>query len=234
MASTSAAITAETLEAALIACFSKAEVKLSLLSLFKSEFEKRDAEIAALKEEVGNLKTIVARQVDELDEMEQYSRRNILNFNGLPESDGEDGVQLGIDLAKSVGVTVQKADIDRAHRIGPRGRKTASGELLHRPLIVKFTSYVKREEVYSARRKLRESKPPRTSGLHGKDLKKVFITDNLTRRNQKVMFRARELRRRGQLWAAWSDGCQMKVKIKEGGPTHKVKTEDDLEKLVTK
>ena len=53
MADTSAAITAETLEAALIACFSKAEVKLSLLSLFKSEFEKRDAEIAALKEEVG-------------------------------------------------------------------------------------------------------------------------------------------------------------------------------------
>ena len=41
-----AAITPETLEAALIACFSKAEVKLSLFSLFQSEFEKRDAEIA--------------------------------------------------------------------------------------------------------------------------------------------------------------------------------------------
>ena len=234
MASEKAAITPATLEAALIACFSKAEVKLSLLSLFQSEFEKRDAEIAALKEEVGSLKKLVTRQAEELDDMEQYSRRNILNFSGLPESDSEDSVQLGIDLAKSVGVNVQKTEIDRAHRIGPKGRKTSSGELIHRPLIVKFTNYTKREEVYSARRKLKDARPPRTSTLHGEDLKKVFVTDNLTRRNQKVMFRARELRRRGALWAVWSDGCQMKVKVKEGGTTHKIRTEEDLEKLTRK
>ena len=227
-----AAITPETLEAALIACFSKAEVKLSLFSLFQSEFEKRDAEIAALKAEVGSLKKLVTRQADDLDDIEQYSRRNILNFNGVAESDGEDGVQLGIDLAKSVGVTVQKADIDRAHRIGQKGKKTASGELIHRPLLVKFATYTKREEVYTARRKLKDAKPPRTSSLQGKDLKRIFITDNLTRKNQKVMFRAREFRRSGALWAAWSDGCQMKVKIREGGATHKIKTEADLEKLI--
>ena len=122
-------------------------------------------------------------------------------------------MQLGIDLAKSVGVTVQKADIDRAHRIGQKGKKTASGELIHR-------------------RKLKDAKPPRIFSLQGKDLKRIFITDNLTRKNQKVMFRARELRRSGALWAAWSDGCQMKVKIREGGATHKIKTEADLEKLI--
>ena len=136
-----AVITPETLEAALMACFSKAEVKLSLFSLFQSEFEKRDAEIAALKAEVGSLKMLVTRQADDLDDIEQYSRRNILNFNDVAESDGEDGVQLGIDLAKSVGVTVQKADIDRAHRIGQKGKKTASGEVIHRPLLVKFATY---------------------------------------------------------------------------------------------
>ncbi|KAF0314280.1 hypothetical protein FJT64_015257 [Amphibalanus amphitrite] len=155
--------------------------------------------------------------------MEQYSRRNILNFNGLSESEEEDSVQLGIDLAKAVGVTVQKSEIDRAHRIGPKGKKTATGEPIHRPLIVKFTNYTKREEVYDARWKLKDVRPARTTSLAGKELKKVFVTDNLTRKNQKVMFRARELRRSGVLWAAWSDGCQMKVKIKQGGPTHKIK-----------
>ena len=231
MASDGAAITPATLEAALIACFSKAEVKLSLFSLFQSEFDKRDAEIAALKEEVGSLKKLVARQAEDLDDMEQYSRRNILNFSGLPETDGEDAVQLGIDLAKSMGVTVQKTEIDRAHRIGPKGKKTSTGDPMHRPLIVKFTSYTKREEVYSARRRLKDARPPRTTSLQGADLKKIFVTDNLTKKNQKVMFRARELRRRGALWAAWSDGCQMKVKIREGGPTHRIRTEEDLEKL---
>ena len=231
MANDGAAITPATLEAALIACFSSAEVKLSLFSLFQSEFDKRDAEIAALKEEVGSLKKLVARQADAVDEMEQYSRRNILNFNGLSESEDEDSVQLGIDLAKAVGVTVQKSEIDRAHRIGPKGKKTATGEPIHRPLIVKFTNYTKREEVYDARRKLKDARPARTTSLAGKELKKVFVTDNLTRKNQKVMFRARELRRSGVLWAAWSDGCQMKVKVKQGGPTHKIKSEEDLETL---
>ena len=80
MASDGAAITPATLEAALIARFLRAEVKLSLFSLFQSEFDKRDAEIAALKEEVGSLKKLVARQADEVVDMEQYSRRNILQW----------------------------------------------------------------------------------------------------------------------------------------------------------
>ncbi|KAF0287831.1 hypothetical protein FJT64_013755 [Amphibalanus amphitrite] len=197
----------------------------------KREFDKRDAEIAALKEEVGTLKQLVTRQAADINDIEQYSRRNILNINGLSETDKEDPVQVGIDLAKSVGVVVQKSDIDRAHRIGTKGKRTATGQPVHRPLLVKFVSYTKREEVYSARRKFKDVMPPRTSCIQGVDLKKIFVTDNLTKANQKVMFRARELRRRGELWAAWSDGCQMKVKIKEGGPTHKIQTEDDLEKL---
>ena len=44
---------------------------------------KKDEEIATLKEEVGRLS-------EQVNDLEQYSRRQCLNFSGIPEQQNED------------------------------------------------------------------------------------------------------------------------------------------------
>ena len=97
---------------------------------------KKDEEIAALKEEVGKL----AEQVNDL---EQYSRRQCLNFSGIPEQQNENTEKLIIEIAKAAGVNVKPDDIDVSHRIGkPKAGKP-------RAIIAKFQSFSKRQEMYT-------------------------------------------------------------------------------------
>ena len=78
------------------------------------------------------------------------------------ETPGEVTNQVVTDYAKKVGVELQPGDIDRTHRVGKPGDKP-------RPIIViivKFTSYVVRRQVFQSRKKC-------DSIFVGKDLTKV-------------------------------------------------------------
>ena len=212
----------EKLKAVLLACLTDKDVMDALTCSLKGELKKRDEEIASLKEKVRE-------QEQALNELEQYSRRNILNVSGLPEKPNEAPVKVAIDLVKSIGVTLQSSDIDRAHRIGRRQGPASEGGKA-RPLLIKFVSYQKRDEVWSARKKLMETGTKTRSSQNTPALK-VFISENFTRRNQKLMYTARQLRNEGKLYAVWSDGCVMKTRKSETSPTRVFRTEADLEAI---
>ena len=217
-----------------------AEMKATLLAMLGDEdicsrlrglfgVEERDKEIRELKEEVIAQKAVIQQQEERLADLEQYSRRSCLNFTGVPEEKEENTVQLAIDLAKMANVKLDRADIDRVHRIG--APKTATPDQPRpppRPLIVKYVSYLKREAVWFGRREIRKAKPPRGSPLTEGSTKDVYIQENLTRKNQEIMYRARQLRRAGKLWAVWSDGCVLKVKRSQQAATVRLRSAADL------
>ena len=138
-------------------------------------------------------------------------------------------MQLAIDLAKMANVKLERTDIDRAHRIG-KLKTPAPGQsfVTPRPLVVKYTSYLKREAVWFGRKELRKAKPPRGSTLTEGSMKNAFVQENLTRRNQEIMYLARELRRAGKLWAVWTDGCVLKVKKSKEAQTVRLTSKADL------
>lgn len=119
--------------------------------------------ISSLREEVKNLKEEVERKNNQIhvlqhtidsktDELEQYQRRNSLRIFGYTESDRENTDDIAIQVAQTLKVDLSYADIDRSHRVG---RKIEGRE---RPIIVKFTSYRKRAEVFRAKRLLINTK----------------------------------------------------------------------------
>ena len=61
---------------------------------------------------------------------------------------------------------------------------------------------------------------------------KVFITDNLTRENQYVLYKARQFRKEGKIFAAWSDVGKLKVRQRQDSPTTVIRSLNDLLKLV--
>ena len=60
----------------------------------------------------------------------------------------------------------------------------------------------------------------------------VFVSDSLTRDNQQLLYRARQLKREQKIFAAWSDVGKLKVRVRQGGPTHVIRSTRDLLKLV--
>ena len=179
----------------------------------------RDAEIRELKEELTEVKM-------KINDIEQYSRRLCLNVSGIPEAGGESTDQLVTDVAKMVGVAIEPRDIDRSHRIG----KMKQGH--HRTIIVRLTSFAKRQELYDARKKLRTPRAFPGSTVTAATATRAFISDNLTRENQSILYNARELKRQKKLHSAWSDVGKLKVRVREGGPTVLIRSDRDLAALV--
>lgn len=140
-----------------------------------------------------------------MDEIEQYQRRSSLRIFGVPESE-TDTDKVAIDVAKRIGVSLQVTDIDRSHRVGsPNGGKS-------RPIIVKFCSYKKRDEVFRSKRYLKNSG--------------MTIREDLTMRRLQVLQAAIE---KFQLKNVWSlDGV---IFVKIGNLKKRVISMDELSSL---
>ena len=179
----------------------------------------RDAEIESLREELSETKA-------QLNCLEQYSRRLCLDVSGIPETANEDTDRLIMDTAKLAGVEIAKEDIDRSHRVGAvKPGKT-------RTLVVRFVTYSKREAMYGARKQLRRPQAFDGSTVSTATAENVFVTDNLTRENHFILYKARQYRKDGKLFAAWSDVGRLKVRLREGGPTVVIRSLNDLVGLV--
>ena len=179
----------------------------------------KDEEIRELREELDDTKV-------RLNELEQYSRRLCLSVSGVPESANESTNRLVTDLAKMAGVDVAPTDIDTSHRVGAQ----RPGKV--RSIIVRFTNFTARQTVYNARKELRKPRPFKGSTVSAQTAGDIFVSDNLTRENQQILYRARQFKRDKKISAAWSDVGKLKVRVSQGGPTHIIRSMQDLTKLV--
>lgn len=179
----------------------------------------RNAEIVELKQELKDTKR-------QLNEIEQYSRRNCINISGIPEKKGEDTDKMVLEVCRIAGAKVEECDIDLSHRIG----KPTEGKT--RRIIVRFAKVSKRNDMYAARRKLREARATPGGVITEPALKNIFISENLTRENEYLMFKARRLREKGKLYAVWSDQGRLKTRVSDGAPTRIFGSVDDLVELV--
>ena len=208
------------------------QMREAVKSAVKEALTQQNAEIKSLKEELKESREENKQTREELKEtreqlndLEQYSRRLCLNISGIPEGGASEVTErLVIDTAKLAGVNVAPLDIDTSHRIGT----AQPGK--DRTIIVRFNSFKTRQEMYSARKELRKPRPVPGSSVSAEAAKKVFLSDNLTRANQFLLYQARQLKKANKIWAAWSDVGRLKIRVKENGPTKIIKSLDDLEK----
>ena len=84
---------------------------------------------------------------DKIDQLEQYDRRQNLEFEGLTCQKDEDVSQLVIDVAEKIGVKLQKADILVAHRLPTKPGKEKNGPNTG-TVIARFVKREVRNEIY--------------------------------------------------------------------------------------
>ena len=222
-------------DAEVIEAFTEHILSKVLGPAIKKELAVRDEKIEALQKQLDEKVSEIDDLNVQIDEIEQYSRKYCINIKGVPETQREDPIEIVMNIADGIGVSLQATDIDVAHRIG-RLDRSARGPRT-RDLCVKFRSYQKRQEMWQSRKALRSRPQPggmvtrarRTS--QGDRVPDIFMYENLTRHRQQVMFVARELKRARKLWAVWSDGGVMKVKKTQASNTVIVKTAADVQKI---
>ena len=225
------AATTEDLTAKLLTCLASSEVSNTLQALLKPIITKavEDAVASATADktaEIELLKGELSKANRQINELEQYSRRCCLDISGVPERQDEDTTELLVELSKVVGVQMEKADIDVSHRVGrPSPGKT-------RKIIAKFIRVSKRQELYAARRDLRKAKATRGSFFTEEVLEKTYISENLTRENDLLLYKARQLRKKDKLYAVWSDQGKLKTRVTNGAPTKIFRCIEDLVALV--
>ena len=104
----------------------------------RSDLKEAKEELHSLKESNNNL--------------EQYSRRECLEFKGIPVKEGEDTNEVIVKLATKVGVKINVEDISTSHRLPTRQQSKPN----HPSIIAKFVRRDVRDKLYAARKYLRE------------------------------------------------------------------------------
>ena len=89
------------------------------------------------------LEKSVYRMEGQIDAQEQYSRRTSVRISGVDEASG------GEDVGRIVSTIIEKCDsaslsmanVNRAHRVGPRQSAERQGKPRPRQIIVQFKDY---------------------------------------------------------------------------------------------
>ena len=90
-----------------------------------------------LSKENISLTARVAALEAQVDQAEQYSRRNCLRISGIQEEKNENTDDIVLRIASDIGSSVQAQDIDRSHRIG---NPNSPRRTRPREIIVKFST----------------------------------------------------------------------------------------------
>jgi len=165
----------------------------STLKTVSMEVKHLHKEIKGLREENYSLREknqLLENRISSLEfdinDLEQYGRRQNLEIKGIPMSDNENNAETEskvLKVLKKIDENISHDDIDIAHRLDKsKTNKTPN-------IIVRFVSRRTRNNKYKERRKLKSNAPGNPTS------ERVFIKENLTKRNKHLFSLANEERK---------------------------------------
>ena len=120
----------------------------------KQRLHSKDEEVKVLQAEnqdlklhVRKLEAVTSQTHEEVNDLEQYGRRECLEFQGLAWNKNENTDDLVLRVSKMVGVDLKAEEISVSHRLSPASDKN--------PQPARFCSRKTRDAVFSQRHRLR-------------------------------------------------------------------------------
>ena len=178
--------------------------------IIKESLHKSVNDIELLKQEVNN--------------MEQYMRRDCLEIRGIPVLTGEDTSQLVKKVGEIIEVQVQDQDISISHRL------TDSRPDRDPALIVKFARRNVRDKFYKVRKNLR-GKSLRDIGITRFAGRKIFIVESLTQHNRKLFNECLQKKKDLNYRFIWTTHGKILLRKDEDSPVITITKRNDIDKL---
>jgi hypothetical protein len=192
------------------------ELSVTLTAL-RSEVQRKDTLMGALQTENNSLKASIKSLNEKLDDTETYQRRDNLIFTGLPlrladltagsndplaDSSESIATQVSNFCINTLRCDVKIEDISVAHALKVHG---GHGQ---QPVIVRFSRRSIRDDVYYSRMKLKSYKTPAGN--------KVYINEDLTTPNRKILGVARNKLRDKHIAGVWTKSGRVFYKDNSG------------------
>ena len=153
----------------------------------KRENKKKNEKIKELEETIDILTEKNKSLTSDVDEFEQYSRRNCLLLHVVQENENENTDDIVLKtMSEELDTEIKENDLGRTHRIGNRNKKDGRP----RAIIVKFTCYATRNKIYFNTKKLK-GKKKLTSRRHHllKEAQEKYGVKNIWASDGRILFK---------------------------------------------
>ncbi|XP_028518224.1 uncharacterized protein LOC114576195, partial [Exaiptasia diaphana] len=146
-----------TLEASLEHLSAKYDEVVMTADSLKKEVHYLKVENSSLKAQVFACQEKATQNEIDINELEQYSRRDCLEIRGIPQSRDEDTDEIAKKVGELIDVDLEYDDISTSHRLSEGPQTRSDGVQVKRipAIIVKFTKRSARDEFYQARKRLK-------------------------------------------------------------------------------
>ena len=184
------------------------------IKTLRNEISLRDQQIESLQDTVTELESSVGKLTKGLNDLEQYGRRQSIRLNNVNlQGDSEcEAVVLGIlNKALPLGEKLNPEEIERCHPIGKLNSKN------NRQVIVKFRAYKTKARVYDSR-----------FNLHN-----VYMTEDFTPSNQKIINKLMQLKKSKHIKKYWSYDGKIYAKAHENQPKWRITKIEDIPEMIT-
>jgi outer membrane murein-binding lipoprotein Lpp len=164
-----------------------------------------------------------------LDNLQQYSRRDCIEINGIPAPTQDDPKRLAIEVGVLLGIEdIQEHDISTAHRLPPTKRSKDR-------IIVKFVRRDMREKFYNSRGKLfgKLAKDiPLISETNTIGDSKIFINESLTKYRKRLFGRINEFKRTNKWKYIWTVNGKICLRQSENSTVYNFSTSEQFEEFL--
>ena len=169
---------------------------LESFRLLKEENQLLKVENAQLKSEVSELNAKLLKLDEEQENINLYSRRDCLEFQGIPQQSEENTNELVKRVIDLVGVEISANDISTSHRLPSRSSRNPP------PIIVKLTRRCTRDKIYQSKSNLRSYNSSSIGFTNSQN--KLYINESLTPRAKELYYHVREFRKLHRFKYAWT------------------------------
>jgi len=183
------------------------------------------ADIANIKKSTKDLRDLIDKSNQAINDLEQYGRRNMLDIRGIPRMKEENTDDLVLKIAEIINIQLDSNDIEVSHRTS--SQKDA-------PIIVKFLARHKRNLFYKNRMNLQGKTVENIGYEFGKCKNKIFVNESLTAKNGMIYKTAREKLKVNNLFKhVWTVNGQILVRKDDNGKKIILRSLKDINDLLS-
>ena len=196
-----------------------------------------DEERKILKAENKSLKTKVLESENELkalkesyNDLDQYLRRDCVEIRGLPVgSECANTNDVVLKVAEKIGVDLVPSKISVSHPLPSRTVPTKQGGNTRlNAIIVKFVRRDVKEKFYHARKNLKNLT---ASDFGYQSRNKVYINENLTRKNKELFNSTLKIKKEKGFKYIWTNQGRIYLRKNEASSPVHIKNQSDLQRM---
>ena len=185
------------------------------------QIEKNNShQLKNIENECEEIKNKLLAKETELDNLEQYGRRENLEFHGVPVQQNENTNKIIQNLLKRINLDINENEISTSHRLN------SNKENIPPPIIVRFSKRDTRNKIYANKRKFNA-----VTNFGIPEMNNLYINENLTKKRSELLAKTRKAKYEAKYKYLWTKNGNIFVRKSDQAQSLHIKSEQDIAKI---